>query len=473
MIKHLTSFILLFGLTGTLMARKAIVSGDIRHVADSITIRCSFIQQDITEPVSAVTIPVINGKFSYTFDIKGLVFIGFEESGNFYGGFLEPGDSIFLTYDSKDLKNSIRYSGKGKEKFSLCNNINNLKGAFRQEGLLARDKKFPVDYFFSKTDSAGRVLTKQAEAVRPYISPAAFTQLRAYLSATLLRANYNEGILAITGNYTYDEYLIKEKARLSPESRLMLTGLFTFNPDYSNSYFYLKAVYNLLSGHFDNNYQSDSTGNYLLPKYEYITKFLKGKLKSPVLFQFMKAEPTDYKPDEMEQLIERSFVKKDDIKYKVILLEKLAFSKTLKQGAAAPDFSLENLSGEKISLQTFNGKVVYIDFWFANCVPCLSLFKEINPVKDYFKPDSNVVFLSVSIDTREDWKKAVARLKIPGVHAYTENKLRDHPVIKSYNVIEYPTTLLIGRNGELFSTKPAEKAGELQKEIEQALLKSN
>jgi len=45
-------------------------------------------------------------------------------------------------------------------------------------------------------------------------------------------------------------------------------------------------------------------------------------------------------------------------------------SEGAKDGNQAPDFTLENLEGEKVSLNDFSGRVVLINFWATWCPPC-------------------------------------------------------------------------------------------------------
>ncbi len=462
--KLTTILILTFFLFDTSYGQKTIISGNIKNLTAN-SIKCNFVPNTVLEKLVAITIPVTDGKFSQTLHITKTTLLSFEEGKNYYAGFIQPGDSIVIAYDAAKLKNTLTFSGKGKEKFLLSDSINQLRSIINDEN--AKNQPFPVDYLFNKIDSFENKLVQRLISYKPLMSTESFKQLNACIKANVLRTKYN-GALSAFGD-AYDNILKKQQSRLTTTSKRAIQNLLKFEDNLSHSYFYTSNVASILSAYYDENIKPE-LGDNLQSKYSYLNRKLPLNLKSPVLLLFIEREIRQNKDATIESIIGQSFPFSKESTYKKFITQKLTDARALKNGIPAPDFSLENVNGEKIQLSSFKGKVIYMDFWFAACSPCHKLFDDIKSVKEYFKSDSNVVFLIVSVDNSEVWKKALMKFNIEGYHAFTENKFRDHPVIRKYNVNEYPTTYLIDKTGGIFNINPSHNPDELRKEIEAALM---
>lgn len=145
-------------------------------------------------------------------------------------------------------------------------------------------------------------------------------------------------------------------------------------------------------------------------------------------------------------------------------------------------FRLINESGEYTTNADFKGKAVLFDFWFTGCSGCISLHKKMKPIKEHFKDNPNVVFVSVCVDPKEEhWKKSILSGKYTDdrdIKLWVGSGKLSHPLIRHYNIASYPTMVLVNANDELMMVNPPrptdEKKGrELIFRIEQALLGNN
>jgi thiol-disulfide isomerase/thioredoxin len=123
----------------------------------------------------------------------------------------------------------------------------------------------------------------------------------------------------------------------------------------------------------------------------------------------------------------------------------------LKIGGAAPVFSQLNPAGKPVSLATYKGKIVLIDFWASWCSPCRQEIPNlVNQYKMY--KDKGFEILSVSLDSsRDKWLKAVQQegMAWPQVCDLNGNS---NSVARLYGVSAIPATFLVDRDGKLIST---------------------
>jgi peroxiredoxin len=68
----------------------------------------------------------------------------------------------------------------------------------------------------------------------------------------------------------------------------------------------------------------------------------------------------------------------------------------------APPFSLKDLQGATVTLDSLRGKVVVLNFWSKTCGPCLEEMPELAELTKILRDRSDVVVLAVSVDDGPD-----------------------------------------------------------------------
>lgn len=125
---------------------------------------------------------------------------------------------------------------------------------------------------------------------------------------------------------------------------------------------------------------------------------------------------------------------------------------TMMQASANPkaDFSLNliNAKGERVSMEQFRGKVIFLNLWATWCPPCIAEMPGINGLYNEVKGE-DIVFLMLSLD--KDFEKA-KRFKAKKDFDFEVYKV-DGNIPQMYYSQSIPTTFVINAKGELALTQ--------------------
>lgn len=117
-------------------------------------------------------------------------------------------------------------------------------------------------------------------------------------------------------------------------------------------------------------------------------------------------------------------------------------------GTEAIDFTQADTSGKPVSLQSFRGKYVLVDFWASWCGPCR--MENPNLVAAYQKYNAkNFTVLGVSLDRdRNKWLEAIETDRLTWTHV-SDLKFWSNEAARIYKVTAIPQNLLIGPDGTI------------------------
>lgn len=124
--------------------------------------------------------------------------------------------------------------------------------------------------------------------------------------------------------------------------------------------------------------------------------------------------------------------------------EKLNVALRNRMNVSVPDFSLIDLSGNPITLESLKGKVVIINFWATWCQPCREEMPQLNSLVKEFQDQDDVVFLGVS---NED-PKLINEFLNQNTFLY-QVFLDNGQVASMFDIQSIPTHLVIDKKGRL------------------------
>ncbi len=198
-----------------------------------------------------------------------------------------------------------------------------------------------------------------------------------------------------------------------------------------------------------------------------VADFFTGVTNTPEMMNTFNQDIIDSLATEAGELVQLPSARKR-------IVEQLRRSK----GAKVPDALFTNLKGEKVRLSSMKGKVLFLDFWSTGCSACARYHQWFHRnVYPMYKDNKDFVYLSINGDkTKERWLAALKTNRYSS-DDYVNLNLNflgeKHPFFTYYNMTSYPFTMIIGKDGRIYSEAVPNRIELASKILNGALLEKN
>lgn len=417
------------------------LSGKLKNFSNQVNIEdLSEFQYLLPPTVERMIIPGEDASFKITFPIKAANYFRLGRNTLY----LSPGDHMEVVIDKNNPRNAS-FTGKGAEANNYLRNTPFPKGgSFLEAGKLV---KSTPEATIEAVEASAEIRRKElmaATGLTTEFRRLEIARIKADLINSLLSGeSYNGMILKLKGDEA-ETYALHYKEAIKPK-------VMAYGHNFVDASLMKMTVYRDIAADLIN----DRT---------------EAKLAQPIK-DWYKAEEL---VGEMEKVKNKSELAK--FKEKITQIKTIPYQKAANQmlqqllsfgkDDEAVDFTARDLNGLSVKLSSLRGKVIYVDLWATWCGPCMHEMPYFEKLKEQFKDNPNIVFVSLSLDdTAEVWKKSVESRKAEG-HQW----LIDRNKLQAYNIVGIPRILLIDKNFKVADMDaPAPSSVEAVKAINQLL----
>lgn len=121
-------------------------------------------------------------------------------------------------------------------------------------------------------------------------------------------------------------------------------------------------------------------------------------------------------------------------------------------GQVAPDFTLNTLTGEPVTLSELQGKKVVLNFWASWCGPCKDEMPYFQDYYEKYAKEDNVEIIAVNLTHMDDLEKVQGFVDTYGL-TFPILIMDDKELQNTYKVFTIPSTFMINTKGEIEKQK--------------------
>jgi thiol-disulfide isomerase/thioredoxin len=398
---------------------------------------------------AADTLAVADGKFATTFGMEQPGFKTLKIGNMSKEIFVMPGYSLKISFDSRNIDSTFKMEGNGAVENSLHDSV-----------VMSLDNaNFDLAYEKS-ADSAAAYIDSIYAAINLHLDKLAAANR---VSKTYLE--YEKASLAY-GAATVKIDLALEKSAGDTTCCAFLNQISVEKDQYLNIpnyrefldyYLYVQSEKLMNKEDSTQNENPDSSLNKVLTV---IRGFNNKKVADYMLFYEINQQLLYQGVKGFDKYYTYFRKHNNDSSYAAVIASNYAKKMKLAPGMPAPLFTCADIDSNRVSLESFKGKYVYIDFWATWCSPCRKERPYFLKLESDYK-GKNIVFISISLDNnKKAWEDAVRQTKGAGISLIAEAG-RNSAVSRAYQVSGIPTFVLIDKEGKIIDSqaeRPSTKA---------------
>ena len=120
---------------------------------------------------------------------------------------------------------------------------------------------------------------------------------------------------------------------------------------------------------------------------------------------------------------------------------------------------LVDLEGNKVNLDDYKGKTIFLNYWATWCRPCIAEMPDIDEAAQILG-DEEFIFLAASDEALDKIKNYVAETD------YSFKFVKSETSVFDLDIMALPTTMIISRNGEIVYNEVGARKWNSETEIE-------